>query len=86
MRRRTLLRLFVLAVAMAPLLRAAAAEDPLPSWNEGAAKARIVAFVEGITTAGGKDYVAPEDRSAVFDNDGTLRGEQHLSDWRTIYP
>jgi hypothetical protein len=44
LRRRALLRLILLAAAMAPLLRAAAAEDPLPSWNEGPAKARIIAF------------------------------------------
>ena len=78
MRRRTLLRLFLLAVAMAPLLRAAAAEDLLPSWNDGPTKAKIVAFVARVTTAGGMVYVAPEDRIAVFDNDGTLWGEQPL--------
>jgi hypothetical protein len=50
----------------------APAADPLPSWNEGANKQRIVDFVQAVTTAGGKDYVAPADRIAVFDNDGTL--------------
>lgn len=52
------------------------AADPLPSWNEGHAKARIVAFVNAVTEQGGKDYVAPADRIAVFDNDGTLWSEQ----------
>jgi len=64
----------VLAVATAPV-RAA---DPLASWNEGPAKARIVAFVEATTRQGGRDYVAPSDRIAVFDNDGTLWSEQPM--------
>jgi hypothetical protein len=57
--------------ACAPLPPAPAA-DPLPSWNEGANKQRIVAFVRAVTTEGSRDYVAPADRVAVFDNDGTL--------------
>jgi hypothetical protein len=32
----------------------------------------IVAFVRDVTTKGGPRYVAPEDRIATFDNDGTL--------------
>ena len=46
--------------------------DPLPSWNEGPAKQRIVDFVKAVSTPGGKDHVAPAERIAVFDNDGTL--------------
>lgn len=52
--------------------------DPLPSWNEGAAKARIVAFVNAVTEPGGKDFVAPAERIAVFDNDGALWSEQPM--------
>ena len=52
--------------------------DPLPSWNAGAGKARIVAFVQAVTEPGGKDFVAPADRIAVFDNDGTLWSEQPM--------
>ena len=52
--------------------------DVLPSWNDGAVKARIVAFVQAVTDPTGKDYVAPADRVAVFDNDGTLWSEQPL--------
>jgi phosphoserine phosphatase len=52
--------------------------DPLPSWNAGTAKARIVAFVQAVTEPGGKDFVAPADRIAVFDNDGTLWSEQPM--------
>jgi len=54
------------------------AAQPLPSWNDGAAKAAIVGFVQAVTEVNGKDYVAPADRIAVFDNDGTLWSEQPL--------
>jgi phosphoserine phosphatase len=63
----------VLAALAAPAL---AQSDPLPSWNDGPAKARILAFVQAVTEPGGKSYVAPADRIAVFDNDGTLWSEQ----------
>lgn len=58
--------------------RAEAQVDPLPSWNEGPARARIVAFVQAVTQPGGKDFVPPADRIAVFDNDGTLWSEQPM--------
>jgi len=45
--------------------------DPLPSWNNGAAKQAIVDFVAATTTEGGADFVAPSDRIATFDQDGT---------------
>jgi len=67
------------ALLVAVLLLAAAsaqAADPLPGWNDGPAKSRIVGFVQAVTDASGKDYVAPADRIAVFDNDGTLWSEQ----------
>jgi phosphoserine phosphatase len=57
------------AVAQAP---------PLPSWNDGAARSRIVEFVRTVTDPKGKDFVAPGDRIATFDNDGTLWAEQPL--------
>jgi hypothetical protein len=50
--------------------------DALASWNEGATKARILAFVGAVTEPGGKEFVAPAERVAVFDNDGTLWAEQ----------
>jgi phosphoserine phosphatase len=49
--------------------------DPLPSWNDGAAKSAIIEFVEAVTREG-PVYVAPADRIATFDNDGTLWVEQ----------
>ena len=48
------------------------AADPLASWNEGPAKKAILEFVAAVTDENGKDYVAPAERIAVFDNDGTL--------------
>ncbi|WP_339947989.1 HAD family hydrolase [uncultured Albimonas sp.] len=66
-------------LAAAALLAAAplsALADPLPSWTDEGAQARIVAFVESVTEEGGAGYVAPERRIAVFDNDGTLWSEQ----------
>jgi phosphoglycolate phosphatase-like HAD superfamily hydrolase len=53
-----------------------AATDPLPSWNDGAAKKSIIEFVERVTKEGGPDYVPPAERIATFDNDGTLWAEQ----------
>ncbi|UCD52518.1 MAG: haloacid dehalogenase-like hydrolase [Phycisphaerales bacterium] len=52
------------------------ASDPLPSWNEGSTKDRILKFVADVTDAAGASYVPPADRIAVFDNDGTLWTEK----------
>ena len=55
-------------------------DDPgaaLPSWNDGAAKRSIVAFVSRVTTRG-PDFVPLAERIAVFDNDGTLWAERPL--------
>jgi phosphoserine phosphatase len=49
--------------------------DPLPSWNAGAARDAILAFIERTTTAGSPDFVPTAERIAVFDNDGTLWAE-----------
>ena len=67
-----------LLAACAPMPGAMPSGDPLPSWNEGANKQRILGFVRAVTTEGGKDYVAPAQRIAVFDNDGTLWAEQPM--------
>ncbi len=66
----------VAVVWLLTTLPVAAFADPLPSWNEGPAKAAIVEFVDAVTTEGGPEYVPPEERIAVFDNDGTLWAEQ----------
>jgi haloacid dehalogenase-like hydrolase len=44
----------------------------LPSWNEGPAKQAILDFVHSTVGRSSPSYVAPEDRIAVFDQDGTL--------------
>jgi phosphoserine phosphatase len=50
----------------------------LASWRDGKAKQAILDFVEGATMEGSADFVAPADRIAAFDNDGTLWVEQPL--------
>jgi phosphoglycolate phosphatase-like HAD superfamily hydrolase len=52
--------------------------DPLPSWNDGAAKSAILDFVARVTKPGGPDFVPPSQRIATFDNDGTLWCEQPM--------
>ncbi len=54
------------------------AENPLPSWNDGPTKQSIVTFVEQVTDPKSESYVKPEERIAVFDNDGTLWAEQPI--------
>lgn len=49
-----------------------AAEDPLPSWNDGAAKSAITQFVRATTDPASPDFVPPAERIATFDQDGTL--------------
>lgn len=51
---------------------------PLASWNETPTRATLIDFVERTTTEGSADFLAPNDRIAVFDNDGTLWTEQPL--------
>jgi phosphoglycolate phosphatase-like HAD superfamily hydrolase len=46
--------------------------DPLPSWNEGAAKKAIVELVRATTDKTGQKFVPTEERIATFDQDGTL--------------
>lgn len=67
--------LILWAVILAPAALAAAG-DPLPSWNAGPAKSAVTGFVRSVTARGSPRYVVPEERIAVFDNDGTLWPEQ----------
>ena len=46
--------------------------DPLPSWNEGRAKQAILDLVRATVGPSTPNYVRPQDRIAVFDQDGTL--------------
>ena len=50
----------------------------LSSWNQGMVKERIVNFVNDVTNHESQNYVRPEDRIAVFDNDGTLWAEKPI--------
>jgi phosphoserine phosphatase len=60
------------------LLASGLRADPLASWSDGPARQAIVDFVERVTRSGGPDFVAPSERIAVFDNDGTLWSEQPI--------
>jgi uncharacterized protein (TIGR03000 family) len=46
--------------------------DPLPSWNDGAARKAILDFVRVTTDKTSPKYVPPAQRIATFDQDGTL--------------
>jgi len=69
----------VVAPELVPVV--ATAQTPtsaLPSWNDGPAKQAIVDFVQTTTDPASKNFVAPEDRIATFDQDGTLWVEHPL--------
>ncbi len=65
----------LIGVAITSAVQAA---DPLPSWNEGAAKKAIVQFVAKVTTQGSPGFVPAAELIAVFDHDGTLWAEKPL--------
>jgi hypothetical protein len=66
------------ALGFGHFVQAFAQTDPLPSWNDTSTKQAIVGFVDRVTKAGGPDFVAPAERIATFDNDGTLWVEQPM--------
>ena len=68
----------IFALLLASVSQTAAAQDPLPSWNDGIAKKAIVEFVTKVTAEGSADFVPPVERIATFDNDGTLWVEQPM--------
>lgn len=50
----------------------------IPYWTEGSAVAdSIVEYVKSVTDETSDSYVAPADRIAIFDFDGTLYGERY---------
>jgi phosphoserine phosphatase len=53
-------------------------EGLLGSWNDTATRQAIVDFAATVTDEGGDGFVAPEERIAVFDNDGTLWAEKPM--------
>ncbi len=66
----------IVAVFVIALLNVSATsllgEEPLPSWQDVAARAKIIAYVESVTDADSDRFIPPSQRIAVFDNDGTL--------------
>jgi hypothetical protein len=77
--RRTLLRAAAAAGIIQSIPRPSATAQTagdLPSWSETGARQHIVDFVSRVTSENSTDFVLPEERIAVFDNDGTLWCEQ----------
>ncbi len=74
MRFKLSLHVLVLALLAAGCFSPAVAQspDPLPSWNDGAAKTAIVDFVKATTDRASPKFVPAEERIAAFDQDGTL--------------
>jgi hypothetical protein len=77
-RRMLLWTLLIISLALTSEQVASAADNPLPSWNDGTAKRAIMDFVTRVTTPGGPDFVPEPERIATFDNDGTLWAEQPI--------
>ncbi len=69
---RHVLPVLIVTVIISLIAVPALAADPLVSWREGTNKRLIIEFVEKVTTPGRPDFVAPEDRVATFDMDGTV--------------
>ncbi len=67
-------RTFVVAASLFTIGSASvgAQGTPLASWNDGPAKLAIMNFVRSTTDRSSPQYVAPDERIATFDNDGTL--------------
>jgi hypothetical protein len=70
--------IFGLALGSGWSLPTLAQGDLLPSWNDTPTKQAIVEFVGRATKPGDPDFVAPAERIATFDNDGTLWVEQPM--------
>jgi len=68
----------LLLASLAVATHAFAQTDPLPSWNDGAAKKAILDFVQATTRQGSPSFVPPAERIATFDQDGTLWVEHPL--------
>lgn len=70
--------LLIIVILLAAAAGAAgAAEDPLPSW-QGPVKARILDYVQEVSTPGRPDFIPAQERVASFDLDGTLIAERPL--------
>lgn len=70
--------IYITAIICNAALHASPTIDPLPSWNDGAAKKAILDFVRITTDKNNTHYVPPVQRIAAFDQDGTLWVEQPM--------
>jgi len=52
--------------------------EKLSLWNQTPTRAAILDFVDAVTIPSSPDFVPPQERIAVFDNDGTLWCEKPL--------
>lgn len=57
----------------------AASTEILPAWNDTPARQAIVKWVQDTTREGSPDFIPPDKRYVVFDNDGTLWPEAPLT-------
>ena len=76
--RKVVWALLMVVLGLAVVQAALAADEPLPSWQDGTAKRAIVDFVTRVTARGGPDFALESERIAAFDNDGTLWAEQPM--------
>ena len=53
-------------------------EALLTSWNDTPARRTIEEYVRSVSADGSAGFVAPAERVAVFDNDGTLWSEKPI--------
>ena len=70
-------RLTILIVFWAVLIHrlVRAADDPLPSWNDGAVKTTCLPSSSHVTKVDGSDFIPAAERIAIFDNDSTFWSE-----------
>ena len=52
--------------------------EPLQLWQQTPTRQAILKFVNAVTTPNSPDFIPPEERIAVFDNDGTLWCEKPM--------
>lgn len=72
------IRVYLLLTLLLLTCSYAAAQDPLPSWNNGPNKRAIMQFVSDVARQGSSSFVPQDQRIATFDNDGTLWVEQPM--------
>ncbi|MDA5193858.1 HAD family hydrolase [Govanella unica] len=77
---RTLILVVFSVLTSAVSVPARAAPDALASWNDGSVKKAIVGYVTSVSQSGSPQLIAPADRIAVFDIDGTIWPEQPVAE------